>query len=160
MSFLPLAEPIWIWQVYHNSLRHVLRFSSHNMRRDMMQRQGVNSPELAQPVGPFSHLVDTGVSLYLSGQVAQEPTTAKLIEGDVTAQTARILENIQAVFRIVGRDLGHVVKVNVFLTDMADFAEMNAVYARYFDPPYPARSAIAVKALPLGARVEIECVAQ
>jgi 2-iminobutanoate/2-iminopropanoate deaminase len=125
-----------------------------------MQREGINSPELVQPIGPFSHLVNAGASLFLSGQVAQEPTTGKLIEGDMTAQTVRILENLQAVLRTVGRDLSHVVKVNVFLTDMADFAEMNTVYARYFDPPYPARSAIAVKALPLGARVEMECVAQ
>lgn len=125
-----------------------------------MHREGINSPELAQPIGPFSHLVDAGASLFLSGQVAQEPATGKLIEGDVAAQTARILENIQAVLRTVGRDLGHVVKVNVFLTDMADFADMNTVYARYFKPPYPARTAIAVKALPLGASVELECVAQ
>lgn len=124
-----------------------------------MQRQGVNSPELAQPVGPFSHLVHAGASLYLSGQVAQEPVTGKLIEGDVTTQTTRIIENLQAVLKAVGRDLGHIVKVTVFLTDMADFAEMNAVYASHFRPPYPARSTVAVKALPLGARVEMECVA-
>lgn len=125
-----------------------------------MRRQGINSPDLAQPVGPFSHLVDAGASLFLSGQVAQDPETGKLIEGDVAAQTERIIENLQAVLKTVGRDLGHVAKVTVFLTDMADFAEMNAVYARHFDSPYPARTTIAVKALPLGARVEMECVAQ
>jgi 2-iminobutanoate/2-iminopropanoate deaminase len=70
------------------------------------------------------------------------------------------LANIQAVLKSVDRDLRHVVKTTVFLTDMANYSEMNAVYARVFDPPYPARSAIAVKALPLGARVEIECVVQ
>jgi 2-iminobutanoate/2-iminopropanoate deaminase len=125
-----------------------------------MQRQGVNCPELPPPVGPFSHLVNAGAALYLSGQVAQDPDTGKLIEGDVAAQTTRIFANLQAVLKTVDRDLGQIVKVTVFLTDMADFAEMNAVYTRHFDLPYPARSTVAVKALPLGARVEIECVAQ
>ncbi len=125
-----------------------------------MQRQGVNCPELPPPVGPFSHLVNAGAALYLSGQVAQDPDTGKLIEGDVAAQTTRIFANLQAVLKTVDRDLRHIVKVTMFLTDMADFAEMNAVYARHFDLPYPARSTVAVKALPLGARVELECVAQ
>ena len=125
-----------------------------------MQRQGINCPELAPPVGPFSHLVNAGAALYLSRQVAQDPATGKLIEGDVAAQTERVFTNLQAVLKTVGRDLGHIVKVMVFLTDMADFAEMNAVYARHFDRPYPARTTVAVQALPLGARVELECVAQ
>ena len=125
-----------------------------------MQRQAVNCPELPPPVGPFSHLVNSGSALYLSGQVAQDPDTGKLIEGDVAAQTTRIFANLQAVLKTVDRDLRDIVKVTVFLTDMADFAEMNAVYARHFDLPYPARSTVAVKALPLGARVELECVAQ
>ncbi len=125
-----------------------------------MPREGVNCPDLAPPVGPFFHLVKAGTLLYLSGQVAQDPATGKLIEGDVTTQTTQIFANLQAVLKTVGRDLGHVVKVTVFLTDMDDFAAMNAVYARFFDAPYPARSTFAVKALPLGARVEIECIAQ
>jgi 2-iminobutanoate/2-iminopropanoate deaminase len=125
-----------------------------------MQRQGVNCPELPPPVGPFSHLVNAGAALYLSGQVAQDPDTGKLIEGDVAAQTTRIFANLQVILKTADRDLRHIVKVTVFLTDMADFAEMNAVYTRHFDLPYPARSTVAVKALPLGARVEIECVAQ
>jgi 2-iminobutanoate/2-iminopropanoate deaminase len=120
----------------------------------MTQRQGINAPELMQPIGPFSHLVTAGTSLFLSGQVAQDPATGKLIEGDVGAQTTRILANLQAVLKPVGRDLSHVVKVTVFLADMADFAAMNAVYARHFVAPYPARSTVAVKALPLDARVE------
>jgi 2-iminobutanoate/2-iminopropanoate deaminase len=125
-----------------------------------MQRQGINCPELAPPVGPFTHLVNAGAALYLSGQVAQDPATGQLIEGDVAAQTTRIFANLQAVLKTVGRDLGHIVKVTVFLTDMADFAEMNAVYASHFDRPYPARTTVAVQALPLGARVELECIAQ
>lgn len=125
-----------------------------------MPRHGLNSPDLSQPVGPFSHVVEAGAFFYVSGQVAQDPTTGKLIEGDVAAQTARILANLQLVLKTVDRDLRHIVKTTVFLTDMADFAAMNAVYASQFEAPYPTRSTIAVRALPLGARVEIECVAQ
>lgn len=129
-----------------------------------MSRKGINSPELPAPGGlieaPFSHLVQTGTCMYLSGQVAQDPATGRVIEGDVAAQTERILANLQAVLKTVDRELRHVVKTTVFLTDMDDYSAMNAVYARIFDPPYPARSTIAVQALPLGARVEIECVAE
>jgi 2-iminobutanoate/2-iminopropanoate deaminase len=122
-------------------------------------REGINSPELASPAGPFSHVVKAGGLLYISGQIAQNPQTGHLVEGNVVEQTTQILQNLSAVLKVVHRDFSHVVKVNVFLTDMNDFAAMNAVYATYFDAPYPARSTIAVKALPLGARVEMECVA-
>jgi 2-iminobutanoate/2-iminopropanoate deaminase len=125
-----------------------------------MPREGINCPEFAPPGAPFSHLVKSGGFFYLSGQVSQDPATGQFIEGDVASQMARILSNIQAVLKTVDRDLSNVVKTTIFLTDMADYAEMNTVYASVFDPPYPARSAIAVKALPLGARVEIECVAE
>ena len=121
-------------------------------------REGINSPELAPPAGPFSHVVKAGGLLYLSGQLAQDPQTG-LVEGNVVEQTTQILHNLSAALKAVQRDLSHVVKVNVFLTDMNDFAAMNEVYATYFDAPYPARSTIAVKALPLGARVEMECIA-
>lgn len=122
-------------------------------------REGINSPELAPPAGPFSHVVKAGGLLYISGQLAQHPQTGQLVEGDVAEQTTQILHNLRAVLKVVQRDFSHVVKVNVFLTDMNDFAAMNAVYAMYFDAPYPARSTIAVKALPLGAHVEMECIA-
>jgi 2-iminobutanoate/2-iminopropanoate deaminase len=154
---MPLAYAGGVWQFLHCTEIAVI------MKQPLevtMPREGINSPEFAPPVAPFSHLVKSGGFFYLSGQVAQDPATGQLIEGDVAAQMARILANIQAVLKTVDRDLSHVVKTTVFLTDMADYAEMNAVYARMFDPPYPARSAIAVKALPLGARVEIECVAE
>lgn len=122
-------------------------------------REGINSPELASPAGPFSHVVKAGGLLYISGQLAQNPQTGHLIEDDVVAQTTQILQNLSTVLKAVQRDFSHVVKVTVFLTDMNDFAAMNAVYAMYFEAPYPARSTIAVKALPLGARVEMECIA-
>jgi len=122
-------------------------------------REGINCPELASPAGPFSHVVKAGGLLYISGQLAQNPQTGQLVEDNVVEQTTQILQNLRAVLKAVQRDFSHVVKVNVFLTDMNDFAAMNAVYATYFDAPYPARSTIAVKALPLGARVEMECIA-
>jgi len=94
--------------------------------------------------------------LYLSGQVALDPATGRLMAGDVAAQTARTLENIRALLESVGRTLDDVIRVGVFLTSMESFAGMNAVYARYFREPYPARTTVAVKELPLGAAVEIE----
>ena len=125
-----------------------------------MQREGMNSPEITPPVGPFSHLVISDGTIYLSGQVALDPAHGALLDGNVAAQTEQVFANLRAVLRAAGKDLSHVVKTTVFLTDMADYAAMNAVYARHFTAPYPARSAVAVAALPLGARVEIECVAR
>jgi 2-iminobutanoate/2-iminopropanoate deaminase len=94
--------------------------------------------------------------LYLSGQVALDPATGRLVSGDVAAQTARTLENIRALLESVGRTMDDVIRVGVFLTSMESFAGMNAVYARFFREPYPARTTVAVKELPLGAAVEIE----
>ena len=125
-----------------------------------MSRQAVISTEIAPPVGPFSPAVRAGEFLFVSGHVAQDPATRKLIAGDASAQTEQVLENLEAVLRAAGKTLADVVKVNVFLTDMQDFARMNAVYERYFEAPYPARTTVAVAALPLGAAVEIEVVAR
>ncbi|HET9037625.1 MAG TPA: Rid family detoxifying hydrolase [Myxococcaceae bacterium] len=96
--------------------------------------------------------------LYLSGQVALDPATGRLVSGDVAAQTARTLENIRALLETVGRTMDDVIRVGVFLTSMESFAGMNAVYARFFREPYPARTTVAVKELPLGAAVEIEMI--
>jgi Ala-tRNA(Pro) deacylase len=127
--------------------------------RRTMPRDGLNCPELAPPVGPFSHAVRAGEMVYVSGQVAQDPATGHLIGGGATAQAERVFENLRAVLGATGRDLSHVIKVTVYLTDMNDFAAMNAVYEQHFEAPYPARTTIAVKELPLGARVEIDCIA-
>ena len=94
--------------------------------------------------------------LYLSGQVALDPATGRLVTGNVAAQTTRTLENIRALLESVGRTMDDVLRVGVFLTSMESFAAMNAVYAQYFRAPYPARTTVAVKELPLGAAVEIE----
>jgi 2-iminobutanoate/2-iminopropanoate deaminase len=124
-----------------------------------MTRQALTSSEIAPPVGPFSQAVRAGGFIFLSGQVAQVATTGTLIAGDVTAQTEQIFKNLHAVLRAAGKTFADVVRVGVFLADMKDFAQMNAVYGRQFDAPYPARTTVAVSALPLGAAVEIELVA-
>jgi 2-iminobutanoate/2-iminopropanoate deaminase len=121
-------------------------------------RDGVNSPALTSPVGPFSHAVKFDGLIYLSGQVAQDPGSGQLLEGDAGIQTEQIFKNLQLLLKDLGRDLAHVLKVNVYLTSMSDFGLMNSIYARHFTAPYPARTTVAVAALPLGARVEMELI--
>jgi 2-iminobutanoate/2-iminopropanoate deaminase len=124
-----------------------------------MPLKPITSDRVAKPVGPFSPAVRDGDRVYTSGQIAQDPATGKLIEGDVAAQTAQVLQNLEAVLTAADKSLADVVKVNVYLADMRNFAEMNEVYARHFAAPYPARTTIAVAALPLGAIVEMEMIA-
>ena len=113
--------------------------------------------EDARPSGlPLSAAVRGPGVLYLSGQVALDPATGRLIQGDVAAQTERTLENVRALLASVGSSFDDVLRVGVFLTGMESFGAMNAVYARYFHAPYPARTTVAVRELPLGAAVEIE----
>lgn len=125
-----------------------------------MARDIVTTDKIATPVGPFSPAVRAGEVVYLSGQVAQDPATGRLIDGDAAAQTERICANLEAVLAAAGKTLADVVRVGVYLTDMADYPAMNAVYGRRFAAPYPARTAVAVAALPLGAAVEIDLVAR
>lgn len=125
-----------------------------------MSRETVVAPELPPPIGPFSHAVRSTRHVFLSGQVALNPVTRALVTGDVAAQTEQVLANMNAVLRAAGKSLADVVKVTVFLVDMEDFTAMNSVYARHFAAPYPARTTVAVSALPLGAAVEIEAVAE
>ena len=124
-----------------------------------MSRTAITTNNVAKPVGPFSVAIKSGDRVYASGQVGTEPATGKLIEGDVAAQTERAFSNVEAVLRAAGKSLNDVVKVNVYLTDMKNFAAMNEVYARRFAAPYPARTTVAVVGLPLNAAVEIEMTA-
>ncbi|MCD8289242.1 MAG: RidA family protein [Prevotella sp.] len=110
-------------------------------------------------IGPYSQAIEAGGFVYASGQLPIDPATGAFPEGGVKAQTRQSLLNAQAILQAAGIDLKNVVKTTVYLADMGDFAAMNEVYAEFFAAPYPARSAIAVKALPKGALVEIECVA-
>lgn len=125
-----------------------------------MPREVIVSPETAPAAGPFAAAVRAGELLFVSGQVGQEPTTGKLVASDLTAQAEQVFVNIRAVLRAAGKTLDDVVRVGVYLCDMNDFAKMNAVYARQFAAPYPARTTIAVAALPLGACIEIDLVAR
>lgn len=123
-----------------------------------MPRDAITSDKLPDPGLPFSLAVRGGGLLYFSGQVAQDPATGRLIEGDVARQTEQILRNLATALAAADKDLGDVVRVGVYLADMSDFAAMNEVYARHFTKPYPARTAIGVAALPLGAAVEMDVV--
>jgi len=110
-------------------------------------------------IGPYSAAVNVGPFVYMSGQIPIDPATGELVPGGVTEQTRQVLANVVAVLGAAGLTLAHVVKTTVFLTSMADFAEMNAVYAEHFAEPFPARSTIEVAGLPKGASVEIEAIA-
>lgn len=111
-------------------------------------------------IGPYSQAIDSGAGLlFLSGQIPIDPATGSFAEGGVKEQTRQCLLNAQAILQSAGLSLANVVKTTVFLADMGDFAAMNEVYAQFFTEPFPARSAVAVKALPKGALVEVECIA-
>jgi len=119
----------------------------------------VATPEAPRAIGPYSQAIRAGGLLFTAGQVGFDPATGELVDGGIAEQTRRVLENIRAILEAGGSGLGQVVKTTVFLVDMADFAPMNEVYAQVFGEHRPARSTVAVAALPRGARVEIEAVA-
>ena len=123
-----------------------------------MNKTPITSPELAPPVGPFSQAIEVGGFLYFSGQVGQDPATGKVVEGGIVAETERIFRNLSAVLNAAGKTFEDVARAGVYLTRMTDFVAMNGIYARHFSQPFPARTTIAVAALPLGGRVEIDLV--
>ena len=123
-----------------------------------MSKTAITSPELAPPVGPFSQAIEAGGFLYFSGQVAQDRATGEVVEGGIVAETERVFRNLSAVLKAAGKSFDDVVRAGVYLTSMSDFVAMNGIYAKYFSQPYPARTTIAVAALPLGACVEIDLV--
>jgi 2-iminobutanoate/2-iminopropanoate deaminase len=123
-----------------------------------MSKTAITSPELAPPVGPFSQAIEVGGFLYLSGQVGQDPASGEGVEGGIVAETERVFGNLSAVLMAAGKSFDHVVRAGVFLTTMSDFVAMNGIYAKYFSQPFPARTTLAVAALPLGACVEIDLV--
>jgi len=124
-----------------------------------MTREVIATQDAPGAVGPYSQAIKAGGVVYVSGQLGLVPNTKEFAGGTVAEQTAHVLKNLQAILEAAGTDLAHVVKTTVFLTDMATFSEMNTVYATFFADDPPARAAFAVKALPLGGRVEIEAVA-
>ena len=117
------------------------------------------STDLApKAIGTYSQAIKAGNTVYLSGQIPLDPATGELVAGDMEAQVRRVFDNLRAVAGAAGGDFGHVVKLNVFLTDLGHFALVNKVMSEYFAQPYPARAAIGVAALPKGAAVEMDCV--
>lgn len=113
----------------------------------------------APAVGPYNHAVRIGDLLFCSGQIPLDPATGELVGGDIKIQTDRVLQNIKVILDDQQITTAHVVKTTVFLSDLGDFPDMNAVYASYFDGDFPARSTIQAAALPKGAKVEIEIIA-
>ena len=124
-----------------------------------MPRKAFNA-EGAVSVGPYSHGVESGDTIYLSGQTPIDSNTGKLVEGDISAQTEQCFKNLFNVLEAARLNSDDVVKVNVFLTNMENFSAMNEVYKKQFSTPYPARTTIGVASLPLGAQVEIEMIAK
>jgi reactive intermediate/imine deaminase len=122
-------------------------------------KQLVSSDGAPAAIGPYAQAVRAGGWLFLSGQIPLDPVTGRLVEGDVAAQTARVLQNLSAVLIAAGGEAAHVVKTTIYLLDLAHFAVVNDVYGRFFRPPYPARATVQVSALPRGALVEIDAIA-
>jgi 2-iminobutanoate/2-iminopropanoate deaminase len=125
-----------------------------------LSHEAILTTDAPAPIGPYSQAVRAGKTLFCSGQIGLDPATGAIVGGDAAVQAEQALKNLGAVLREAGYDYNDVVKTTIFLVDMNDFATVNETYARYFDDSKPARSSIAVAALPRGARVEIEAVAE
>ncbi len=123
-----------------------------------MSRTIVASDNAPKAIGPYSQAVQVGNTIYTSGQIPLDPATGELITGDIDAQARRVFENLRAVIEAAGAGFADVARVGIYLTDLSNFAAVNAVMAEYFQQPYPARSTIGVAALPRGAQVEVDLV--
>ena len=124
-----------------------------------MPKTAFSSPDAPKTIGPYSAALRAGQLLFVSGQVPSAPATGTLVEGDIAAQTRRVLQNVTTLVEAAGLTLAHVVRTTVFLADMNDFAAMNEVYRTFFSEPYPARSTVQAARLPRDARIEIDAVA-
>ena len=121
--------------------------------------KAINTDKAPAAIGPYSQAIHAGNLVFVSGQLPVDPATGNFAEGGIKELTRQSLTNMKNILEAEGLKMSQVVKPTVFLADMADFAEMNEVYAEFFEKPFPARSAIAIKTLPKNARVEIECIA-
>ena len=122
--------------------------------------KAIHTDKAPKAIGPYSQAIEAGGLVFVSGQLPVNPTTGEFAEGGIKEQTQQSLTNAQQVLQAAGTDLSRVVKTTVFLSDMDNFGAMNEVYAEFFSQPFPARSAFAVRTLPKGALVEIECIAE
>ena len=123
-----------------------------------MPREPINTARAPAAIGPYSQAVRRGGSVYLSGQIPLDPNSGLLVEGDIDAQARRAFDNLKAVCEAAGGSLDDVVRLGLYLTDLGQFAAVNAVMADYFDAPYPARSTIGVASLPRGAEFEVDAI--
>mgnify|MGYP001403952875 CR=1 FL=1 len=124
----------------------------------MAVREAIHTDDAPGAIGTYSQAVRVGDTVYLSGQIPLDPATMEMVSGGFEAQALRVFENLQAVARASGGSFADIVKLNVYLADLANFPQVNAVMGRYFTPPYPARAAVQVAALPRGAAIEIDAV--
>lgn len=118
----------------------------------------ISTPLAPQAIGTYSQAIKVDDTVYLSGQIALDPATMKVVEGDIAVQIRRVFDNLKAVAEAAGGDFCDIVKLNVFLTDLGDFPIVNEIMAEYFTQPYPARAAVGVAALPKGVGVEMDAV--
>lgn len=123
-------------------------------------KQVISTPKAPAAIGPYSQAIRVGNLIYTSGQIPIDPATGSFVEGGIKEQTRQSLTNVKAILEEAGTSMANVIKTTVFMSDMADFADINSVYAEFFSEPFPARSAVAVKTLPKGALVEIEVIAE
>ncbi|GAA0694248.1 reactive intermediate/imine deaminase [Dyella sp. SG562] len=123
-----------------------------------MSRSIISTDKAPAAIGPYSQAVRAGNTVYFSGQIPLDPATGNLVQGDIALQTRRVFDNLKAVAEAAGSSLSAIVRVGIYVTDLANFATVNAVMAEYFQAPYPARSTIQVSALPKGAEVEVDAV--
>lgn len=124
----------------------------------MSNRASIFTPHAPAAIGPYSQAVKVGNTVWISGQIALDPATMEVVDGDISAQTTQVFSNLAAVAEGAGGTLADAVKINISLTDMGDFAAVNAVMEEFFDPPYPARACVQVAGLPKGVSVEIEAI--
>lgn len=124
----------------------------------MSNRAVISTSDAPQAIGPYSQAVKVNGTVYLSGQIPLDPATMQMVEGDIRAQAERVFGNLRAVASAAGGDLNQCVKINIYLTDLGDFAIVNEVMARFFNEPFPARACVQVAALPRGAAIEVEAI--
>ena len=124
-----------------------------------MMKRAVSSPDAPKAIGPYSQAVRAGDLLFLSGQVPLDPATGTIVDGDISVQTRRVMDNLGAVLKSAGLSFANVARTTIFLADMNDFAKVNEVYGSYFTEPFPARATVQVARLPKDARVEIDAIA-
>jgi len=125
-----------------------------------LSKHAISTPLAPAAIGPYSQAIRSGNLVFLSGQIPLDPQTGDIVEGDAAVQTARVLQNLSAILEAAGSSLGQVLKTTVYLRDLADFAMMNEVYARFFDDTPPARATVEVARLPRNVSVEIDLIAE